>query len=76
MRLRRAQLRENPKCQLRFEGCTIWATEVDHVTPLFDGGDPWDWDNLQSTCHECHAKKTAEEQRRLGYYDEHSMTGD
>ena len=60
-RLRRAVLREFPECQLRFEGCTIWGTEVDHRVPLFVGGEPWAWDNLQSVCHECHTKKSNEE---------------
>ena len=70
MRLRRAKIRQSPKCQLRYTGCTLWAVEVDHVVPLFDGGDPWNWDNLQSVCHECHVVKTTEENRRLGYYEE------
>lgn len=37
------------------------ALEVDHVTPLFQGGSN-DMSNLETLCHECHAKKTAEEQ--------------
>ena len=37
---------------------------VDHVKELKDGGDPWDVDNLQTLCKECHAKKTGEEVKK------------
>lgn len=37
---------------------------VDHVKELKDGGDPWDVDNLQALCKECHAKKTGEEVKK------------
>jgi 5-methylcytosine-specific restriction protein A len=42
------------------------ATEVDHVTPLEQGGSNSET-NLQPLCHDCHAAKTKQEQRtRLG----------
>lgn len=42
------------------------ATEVDHITPLEQGGSN-DESNLQALCHDCHAAKTKQEQRtRLG----------
>ena len=38
------------------------AVEVDHIIPLEQGGSYKDA-NLQSLCHDCHAVKTATEQR-------------
>ena len=35
--------------------------ECDHVTPLRDGGDPWDMANLQCLCRGCHIAKTRRE---------------
>ena len=32
--------------------------EVDHRIAIANGGDRWSLDNLQTLCHECHAKKT------------------
>ena len=37
--------------------------EVDHITPIADGGDPWNRDNLQTLCRACHIAKTAGENR-------------
>lgn len=34
----------------------------DHINPVSEGGDMWDWDNLQSLCTSCHQRKTANEQ--------------
>ena len=36
--------------------------EVDHIKPLFRGGDAWDHDNLQALCRSCHMEKTRSEQ--------------
>ncbi len=43
------------------------ATEVDHIRPIEDGGDPWDRANLQPLCHVCHSRKTADDLRRRVY---------
>jgi len=60
-RLRVAFLRAHPWCN----HCppTSWtpATEVDHVLPIEDGGDPWDENNLRPLCRYHHAAKTAED---------------
>jgi 5-methylcytosine-specific restriction endonuclease McrA len=39
------------------------STEVDHVVPLAQGGDPWDLDGLQGICGPCHWEKSARESR-------------
>ena len=44
--------------------CGAIATDVDHITPIRDGGAPYDLGNTQSLCHSCHAKKTRAEQQR------------
>ena len=36
--------------------------EVDHIRPLSKGGEPWDFDNLQTLCRGCHIAKTRAEQ--------------
>ena len=37
------------------------SLEVDHITPIADGGHPFDPGNLQTLCSECHKSKTATE---------------
>lgn len=39
---------------------SIANIETDHIVPLHKGGTD-DWSNLQSLCHECHARKSAKE---------------
>ena len=56
--LRRAVMhRDQRTCQLRYPGCQIRATDVDHITP----GDDHRLDNLQAACRRCHATKSARE---------------
>ena len=45
-------------------GLTTPMTTVDHVKELKDGGEPWDPDNLESLCDQCHKKKTGEEVKK------------
>ncbi|XXO39455.1 HNH endonuclease (plasmid) [Lactiplantibacillus plantarum] len=40
------------------------ATSVDHIVPLFAGGEPYDWSNLQSLCDYHHAIKSQREQEQ------------
>lgn len=40
------------------------ATEVDHITPIAEGGAEFHLDNLRSVCSPCHAAVTAEQTRR------------
>jgi 5-methylcytosine-specific restriction protein A len=44
-------------------GLVKLAHEVDHITPLWDGGVDAD-SNLQAINRDCHKRKTAEEARR------------
>ena len=37
--------------------------EVDHKVPIHRGGPPFDIDNLQVLCRQCHIAKTAKERR-------------
>ena len=39
------------------------GAQVDHITPVTDGGPMWDRDNMQSLCTECHVVKTAADYR-------------
>lgn len=34
---------------------------LDHIVPLVQGGEPYDENNIQILCRECHGKKTAKE---------------
>jgi 5-methylcytosine-specific restriction protein A len=58
-RLRRAKLTAQPTCEYCPAGTATIATSVDHKRAISDGGDPWDWTNLVSTCGPCHSRKTA-----------------
>lgn len=40
------------------------ATSVDHIVPLFAGGDPYDWNNLQSLCDYHHSLKSQAEREQ------------
>ena len=55
---RRFVLRRDPICKV----CdNALSTEVDHVVPLADGGDPYDPVGLQGICSPCHWRKTGAE---------------
>ena len=57
--LRRQVIQEHPFCQE--PGCTRPTTDVDHVIPMREGGEPYDRANLQALCHAHHSGKTARE---------------
>ena len=65
-RLRRAKLAQDPLCQYCPPGEVTLASQVDHCKAIKDGGDPWAWDNLASTCQPCHSKKTYHSGAPLG----------
>lgn len=61
-RLRDAFIRGNPKCVIcEAEGRFTIATVVDHIEPVSEGGNAFDWGNLQSLCETCHNRKTGRE---------------
>jgi len=63
-KIRTAQLRDEPLCKKCAEfNYTTEATLVDHITPLQEGGDPFNYNNLQSLCNRCHNEKTGKEIR-------------
>ncbi|TAL42993.1 MAG: HNH endonuclease [Salinibacterium sp.] len=54
-RIRRLVLeRDEGFCQIRLVGCTMIATEVDHIGDRDDHSE----DNLRSACKACHQKRT------------------
>lgn len=57
-RLSKRQRRREPLCQLRLPGCTVLATEADHIVPVTRGGTSTP-DNLQSACGSCNKRKRA-----------------
>lgn len=57
--LRRTVLKEQPWCNV--PGCTNPTTDVDHITPLRDNGDPYNRNNLQGLCKKHHSEKTQRE---------------
>lgn len=55
--------RDKYRCQIRLEGCSVIATDVDHIAR----GDNHSLENLRAACSGCHKKKTqaeAQEARR------------
>lgn len=58
--IRRRQLAQHPLCHhCAARAIVKAATEVDHIVPMSEGGDPRDPANLQSLCMSCHSRKTA-----------------
>ncbi len=57
-KLRALKLEQNPLC----EQCGMKSAKVaDHITPINQGGEPLDINNLQSLCHTCHNCKSGRE---------------
>lgn len=60
---RKAYLIEYPHCVV----CGAVATEVDHITPISEGGARLDWNNLQAMCKTHHSQKTVLEDGGFGH---------
>ena len=61
--LRLDYLASHPFCEM----CGIGlSSEVDHIKPINEGGDPWDESNFQALCHSCHSVKTASKDHAFG----------
>ncbi|WP_084537340.1 HNH endonuclease [Nocardia puris] len=55
-------MRDRERCRLRFKGCFVHATEVDHKVNRRSGGSDA-LENLQAVCSHCHRRKTHLESR-------------
>jgi len=56
---RQQQLTAHPLCKHCLEtGRYTAATEVDHIIPMSDGGEPLDPSNFRSLCKRCHSSVT------------------
>ncbi|WP_141686980.1 HNH endonuclease [Lactiplantibacillus plantarum] len=56
--------KEGDQSREKRAGMINLATSVDHIVPLFAGGSPYDWDNLQSLCDYHHALKSQAEREQ------------
>lgn len=56
--------KEGDQSREKRAGMINLATSVDHIMPLFAGGEPYDWDNLQSLCDYHHALKSQAEREQ------------
>lgn len=60
-------LAANPVCVIcATKGLIVSATVSDHIRPVRQGGDPWDWSNRQALCDTCHASKSGREAHGRG----------
>ena len=60
--IRKAYLAKNPLCErCKLKNKIKSGEVVDHIIPIQDGGEAWDWSNLQTLCKRCHAIKTNQE---------------
>jgi 5-methylcytosine-specific restriction enzyme A len=51
-------------CQMGLPGCTLEATQVDHVLSIAQGGNPFAEDQCRSVCARCHLAKSSQEAAR------------
>jgi 5-methylcytosine-specific restriction protein A len=64
-KVRATYKRANPLCvSCKAEGFAIEAKVIDHIIEIKDGGAALSYSNLQSLCHKCHNRKTAEERSK------------
>lgn len=47
--------------QCYLSGKLVEAHTIDHINRIRDGGDSYDWANLQSLCRPCHDRKSSRE---------------
>ena len=68
-RLRLLKLSEEPLCRAcKAEGIVEPAVDCDHIIPLAEGGQPYDYEGIQPLCRECHGRKTLNERRPIKAY--------
>ena len=55
---RQVLARAGGRCEIRNpQVCTVVATQVDHVLPLSEGGDPYDMRWLRAACRQCNSAR-------------------
>lgn len=51
-------------CQIRGAGCTLDATQVDHIIPWRAGGSWYDPENLRASCARCNNARAERKVKR------------
>ena len=51
--------RDGGRCQIQGQHCTTFATAVDHIVAVVEGGDFWNPTNLRATCVACNSSRGA-----------------
>ena len=54
--------RLHPVCEL--QDCTQPSYYTDHIRPISEGGDKFDYNNLQALCKKCNASKTGGQSKK------------
>lgn len=49
--------RDSRLCRIQLDGCTGYATHVDHIIPPTKGGKWWDPTNLRAACRHCNLSR-------------------
>jgi 5-methylcytosine-specific restriction endonuclease McrA len=60
--------RDGGRCQVNGPRCRGWATDVDHVIALADGGQPFDEANTRASCKPCNSSRSAERTNDIRRY--------
>ena len=55
--------RNNPVCEV--DGCTNPSYYTDHIKPISEGGDKYEYDNIQALCKSCNGRKTQKQGVKL-----------
>lgn len=64
IKLRNCYRMNNPLCEeCNRNGKVVHMKIVDHIRPIREGGEPLDYNNLQSLCDSCHNAKSGRERR-------------
>ena len=65
IRLRNHKRMLNPLCEECLKrGELVPFHTIDHIKAIVDGGDPYDLNNLQTLCDQCHRIKSAKERHK------------
>ena len=64
-KVRHQVIARDPLCVICLdEGRLVDTTTVDHITPINQGGQRFDLDNLQGLCSSCHNRKSAKDKEK------------